>query len=266
MAGLVIATWNVENLSSEAEDVEAKLGYIVSRLRQMEADVVALQEILDEQAAKRLAAQLSCEVTLGLPDGRGNRVGFLTRTKPARVQILSDWRLADGVIVQDLDANGDVIPLNQLSRPALKITVKYEDEEIDFINVHLKSKLLTFPGGRFSPENESERARVAYFALQRRAAEATTIREIVNELLERERHVVVLGDLNDGPHAATTEILYGPIGSQARGPEDALNENSGFNKKDSGDGQRLSTSRRWWSWSSAGRVGTRVRMSSSTTF
>ena len=77
--------------------------------------------------------------------------------------------------------------------------------------MHLKSKLLEFRGGRFTPKNESERASVAHLALQRRAAEATTIREHVSELLQADRQVVVLGDLNDGAQAATTGILYGPI-------------------------------------------------------
>ena len=35
--------------------------------------------------------------------------------------------------------------------------------------------------------------------------------------------MILLGDFNDGPEAATTQILYGAPGSQPRGPEDATN-------------------------------------------
>ena len=88
---------------------------------------------------------------------------------------------------------------------------------LDLVICHLKSKLLTFPGGRFSPRDEGERARYAAYALQRRGAEAATVRAAADRLLDgagSERPVVVLGDLNDEPQAATTQILLGPPGSE----------------------------------------------------
>jgi endonuclease/exonuclease/phosphatase family metal-dependent hydrolase len=100
--------------------------------------------------------------------------------------------------------------------------------------VSLKSKLLTFPGGRFSPRDEGERARFAAYALYRRAAEAVSVRRYADELLDgrgRERAVIVLGDLNDEPLAATTQILSGPPGSEIG--------TGGFERPDQGDGSRL---------------------------
>ena len=46
----------------------------------------------------------------------------------------------------------------------------------DLVTVHLKSKLLTYPGGRFAPDDEDQRARFGAYALYRRAAEAATVR------------------------------------------------------------------------------------------
>lgn len=43
--------------------------------------------------------------------------------------------------------------------------------------------------------------------------------------------MIVLGDLNDEPHAATTQILLGPPGSEIGTP--------GFQRPDQGDGSRL---------------------------
>jgi hypothetical protein len=40
---------------------------------------------------------------------------------------------------------------------------------VDVVSCHLKSKLLSFPGGRFSPRDEDERVRFGV-ALNRRAA------------------------------------------------------------------------------------------------
>jgi predicted extracellular nuclease len=51
--------------------------------------------------------------------------------------------------------------------------------------------------------------------------------------------VIVLGDLNDGPEAATTQVLYGPPGSQPRGPEDATLASGAFQRADAPDPRRL---------------------------
>ena len=65
------------------------------------------------------------------------------------------------------------------------------------------------------------------------------MREHVTTLRTAGRDVVVLGDLNDGPEAATTQILYGPPGSQPRGPDDATRTAGAFQRADANDGQRL---------------------------
>lgn len=105
---------------------------------------------------------------------------------------------------------------------------------VSLVTCHLKSKLLTFPGGRFSTSDEGERARFGAYALFRRAAEAATVRATATELLDghgQERAVVVLGDLNDEPEAATTQILHGPPGSEIG--------TGGYDQPDQGDGARL---------------------------
>jgi endonuclease/exonuclease/phosphatase family metal-dependent hydrolase len=86
-----------------------------------------------------------------------------------------------------------------------------------------------------------ERARFGAYALYRRAAEAVTVRATATELLDgqgRQRAVVVLGDLNDEPDAATTQILHWPPGSEIG--------TGGFDQPDQGDGQRL--------WNLAARI------------
>jgi len=112
---------------------------------------------------------------------------------------------------------------------------------VQFLTAHLKSKLLTFPGGRFQPTDEDERARFGAYALYRRTAEATTLRVWATSALADHgatRPVVLTGDLNDTPEAATTQLLLGPPGSEIDTP--------GFNQPDHGDKQRL--------WSLAGKM------------
>jgi predicted extracellular nuclease len=88
------------------------------------------------------------------------------------------------------------------------------------VTAHLKSKLLSYPSRtgrpRFTPRDEEERAQVAGIALLRRTAEATTLRIYANQFLvgNDDTRLIVLGDLNDVPDAATSQILIGPSGSE----------------------------------------------------
>jgi hypothetical protein len=52
------------------------------------------------------------------------------------------------------------------------------------VSCHLKSKLLSYPGNRFNPRDEGERARYAGYALALRAAEAITLRDYATGLLD----------------------------------------------------------------------------------
>ncbi len=235
---ITITTWNVQNFAQSDPVFADKLDFLVGTLQAMRSDVIALQEILDLNALDDLANRLGFHRVAAAPDGRGNRVAFLTRNPPTQQQQIDQWQLALGVAVRDFDNNGNVVVVPQLSRPALQITVAHGGTELDVVNAHLKSKLLTF-GGNFSTSDETLRAHTAYFALERRAAEVTSLREHVTGRLAAGRNVVVLGDLNDGPEAATTQILYGPPGSQPRGPEDATHATGAFQLADASDGRRL---------------------------
>lgn len=236
---ITITTWNVQNFARSDSVFSDKLDFLAGTLQALGSDVVALQEILDLNALQDLANRIGFHASAATPDNRGNRVAFLTRQPPVRLsQEINQWQLAPGAVVHDFDSNETVKVIPQFPRPALQITVAYNGGEIDIVTAHLKSKLLTF-GGNFSTTNETLRARTAYFALERRAAEATSLREHITSLLAAGRAAVVLGDLNDGPEAATTQILYGPPGSQPVGPGDATHVSGAFQREDDGDGQRL---------------------------
>ncbi len=122
-----------------------------------------------------------------------------------------------------------------MGRGAVAITVESDSgKQIRLVTAHLKSKLLTFPGGRFKPKDEDERARFAAYALDRRAAEAATLRVFVSAALDNkgdQRPLILTGDLNDTVQAATTQLLLGPPGSEIG--------TGGFNQPDKGDAQRL---------------------------
>jgi hypothetical protein len=72
--------------------------------------------------------------------------------------------------------------MSRMGRAALQVTVKVDGRDLFIVNTHMKSKLLTFPGG-FTPVDEDQRACFGAYALYRRASEAATIRSYLNGVL-----------------------------------------------------------------------------------
>jgi predicted extracellular nuclease len=196
--------------------------------------VLAVQEIGDPVALEDLVDRLDGTWHVALADVREGerpiRVGFLSRRALRRVeQVL---RFPDGL--DPIQVEDDGIPQREMSRAALKVRIRMRNRAVDLVTCHFKSKLLSYPGGRFQPRDEYERARYGAYALYQRAAEAATLRAYANELLDGQgddRAVVLLGDLNDEPQAATTQILHGPPGSEIGTP--------GFDREDEGDPWRM---------------------------
>lgn len=247
MVSLRVMTWNVENLFAPGSDdgpeaeaaFEAKVASLAAVIDTARPDVLALQEIGPQPALARLQAALLHPMPhrqVGQPDGRG-----------IRVALLSSYVLRDRVDIRAFPAG--VMPIQTGDDPAesagpatmdgmgrggLQATLAVGELAVTVVACHLKSKLLSFPGGRFSPLDEGQRARFAAYALFRRTGEATTLREQLNRLLHgagAEQAVLLAGDLNDGPEAATTQILDGPPGSEIG--------TGGFGRPDRGDGDRM---------------------------
>ncbi len=250
MTSFSVMTWNVENLfragtkygpKTESE-YQNKLSRLSDAILRLDPDVLALQEIGSVQACSDLIARLGGlypHVRLSArPDGRGIRVGFLSKLPIEQSEDITVFPAEGLTSVPGIDDMGAVTTITRLSRGALRIRVRPRpDLPVDCITAHFKSKLLTYPQrpkvSSFSPLNERERARVAGFALLKRTAEAVALRIHCTMLIEgnTDTSLIVLGDLNDGPDAATTQILYGPGGSEIG--------TTGFNQADKGDDTRL---------------------------
>ena len=256
-----IGTWNLENLfRPEDEDgprdpaaYEAKLAALAGVIARIQPDVLAVQEVGNPAAladlAERAGGEWHCTTAGVEPDQRPIRVGYLSRLPLTDVaEITAFPEKLDPIQVDDAGTR-----LAVMGRAALRVRVAVGGTPIDLITCHLKSKLLTFRPGldgrpRFDTRNEGERARAAVYALSRRAAEAATVRAAATDLLDgqgQDRRLLVLGDLNDVPEAATTQILQGPPGSEIG--------TGGFAQPDRGDGQRL--------WNLAARIPAEQRFS-----
>ncbi|WP_369214957.1 endonuclease/exonuclease/phosphatase family protein [Streptomyces flavofungini] len=238
---MLIGTWNLENLyrpggpygPRDKAAYEAKLASLAATVGALRPSVLGVQEVGDPAALEDLAGLLegTWHVTLSAhPDERGIRVGFLT-TLP--VSAIADERdFPEPLRPVQVDDAGRTT--RRSGRGVLAVTVSTRAFFFDVVVCHLKSKLLSYPGGRFQPRDEGERARYAAYALGRRAAEATVVRALTDELLHgdgREHDLAVLGDLNAEEGAATTQILLGPPGSEIGTP--------GHDRPDKGDAARM---------------------------
>lgn len=250
---LTVMTWNLENFGRPADDAtQAVKDRFTRKLKQISElitgagpDLVGVQEVLADDNDLAPAVFNDLLAALGaewngclsqLPDGRGIRVGWLSRgqlTSPTDVAAYPQ-----GVPATTVDDHGTMITASR--RGALAVTYTRGDGlTVQALTAHLKSKLLTFPGHdpqhpRFDTHDEGERARFGLYALDQRAAEVATARAWATGQLQghgQQRHVLVCGDLNDIPQAATTQILLGPPGSQLG--------TGGFDRPDAGDGNRL---------------------------
>jgi|1186.fasta_scaffold65928_2 endonuclease/exonuclease/phosphatase family metal-dependent hydrolase len=239
---LTVATWNLENLFRPGSEFgprdqatyETKLDGLATVIGRIAPDVLAVEEVGDPDALADLVARLDGDWHTALST-------VFEADHPIRVAVVSLLELTDAeqitafpaplapVQVDDAGTTIDAMP-----RGALKVRVTHDGLAVDVVACHLKSKLLSFADGRFEPHDEGERARFGAYALDRRAAEAVTIRGRADALLDGagdDRALIVLGDLNDEPLAATTQILLGPPGSEIG--------TAGFERPDKGDGCRL---------------------------
>lgn len=241
----VIGTWNLENLfrfgeqfgpKTEAE-YKAKIKGLAKTIDRLKPDLLGIQEVGDPDALADLVELLDGTWHTALSqhdDPRHIRVGFLSRLP---LTVVKDSAVLPAPL-SSVQTEDEGPAATSMSRGVLVVGVEPKSgHKLHVAVCHLKSKLLTFPPPppqRHTPHDEGERARYSAYALFRRGAEAVALRSLADELLKgdgRKHDVAVLGDFNDGPTAATTQILYGPPGSQIG--------TGGFDHPDQGDKARL---------------------------
>ena len=247
---ITVGTWNLENLfrrggdfGAETEAVHrAKLRALAATINRESPDVLGLQEVGDEAALADLVDLLDgawhTAVSKQFDPRRPIRVGFISRHPIEVVADVADFPAKLAPLQADDDPGKFT---TRMGRGALAVRVAPAwGVDLTVVCCHLKSKLLSFPAAsgqktsRFAPRDEGERARYAAYALYRRAAEAVTVRDLADALLDghgQARRLVLVGDLNDEPAAATTQILHGPPGSEFG--------TAGAARPDAGDAWRL---------------------------
>jgi endonuclease/exonuclease/phosphatase family metal-dependent hydrolase len=230
-ATLFVATCNLLNLANphrvfyenqdpyDEREYERKIDWIGERIRALNVDVLAVQEVWDESALRAAIARSGLRYDFVAVPGAENtpphngaqgtpRVGIATRLQVNRVQSFVDFPPGFGVEVPGLGAH------TRFERPPFLVTLRMKHgQQVHVLTVHLKSKRPKFlQDAQGNALEDREDRKVGVMATLRslvmRGAEAAALRCIVLDLLQgTNTPLVVMGDFNDDPHSVTTQLV-----------------------------------------------------------
>lgn len=234
-AQFYIATCNVLNFANPnrlyypnapAYDDSAyqnKVTALANLLQQAQADIIAVQELWDEQALQVLAERLgfapehahapmaSNEAQSPYTQGRGAQgtpaVGIISRYPVLQTEVLTE--LAPQAVIELPDLG----MYKNFNRPPLMVRVDVQGQPITLVTAHLKSKRPLYrrdeQGNLLEDMDDPNiRVRAKLRSLCMRAAEAAAIRMAVIEKLRHTREpLVLMGDMNDVTESVTTQLM-----------------------------------------------------------
>lgn len=186
-------------------------------LQRLDADAILIVEAPNtgrkqrtERALERFAAEAGLrtnQVVCGFANDTHQEIALLF--DPQVLSATHDPRSSataprfDDVFHIDLDVD-DRMDKVRFSKPPLELKIVTQGGlELRLIGAHLKSKA---PHGA---ENSDEVARLSIANRRKQLAQAIWLHRRVREHVEAKDHVIVLGDLNDGPGLDEYERLFG---------------------------------------------------------
>lgn len=232
-----IATFNLYNLNLPGlrmyrnaagwskQEFEAKVSWTARMLTELDADIVGLQELWHREALlavlERAGVAEDYDVLAEPAVGTGIVTAALVR-KGLLVQESAQWiaRFPDDFILrsgkEDAQTPEISVRVSGFSRPVLNFQVALrKDEPATHVYVcHLKSKVPA-PISRESWYDKDRHGKHAIalgssLSTIRRTAEGTALRMILTEVMKGTvTPVLVMGDVNDGQHSNTANILTG---------------------------------------------------------
>ena len=198
-----------ENRRYSPEAFAKKKSWIAHQLKGMNADIVGFQEVFQVEALQQALDEsgLYRQAKLLAP----NRTG-----ESPTVALVSRFPVIDHRVIEvfpanaQLDVEGVVIPFNRFSRAVLSVDLALTEHlKCTVFVVHLKSKRPMIPDD-VDRNDPIEKVKGQVRSLIQRAAEATALRVILMEFLQGQAHpVILMGDINDGGLAVTSQIVSG---------------------------------------------------------
>lgn len=256
LKSLSIATFNLFNLNEPGlpiytdkdgwtpEQYARKIDWTARQLRTLESDVWGFQELWNKLSLVKAlgVAEMSDAYDLLAPaDAIGKRIVCAALVRKGLLVGEPEW-ISDFPQAFKLRSTGDDpqtpaidVAITGFSRPVLHFAIKPRADEPD-IHVyvcHFKSKAPTQVFRerwyKAAPDTYAKHAAALGGALStiRRTAEATALRFMLTERMkDNDTPVVVIGDINDGQHSNTANILTAQprylVGDSVGGGDTAL--------------------------------------------
>ena len=207
------------------DEFNHKVSWVARMLDTIDADVIGLQELWNAEAMETVLAREALEGKYDLlaAPATGSKIVCaalvrkgLLRGTPKWVSTFPDAVKLESADDMDPQAPAIAVHIPGFSRPVLNFQVALRDAPplIEVFVAHLKSKLPTQINGETwydaDPETYRDHRNALGGAIStiRRTAEATALRVLLTEVMKgTETPVLVLGDLNDGQHSNTINIL-----------------------------------------------------------
>src|SRR3954454_48926 len=207
------------------EEFNHKVSWTARMLENIDADIVGLQELWNAEAMETVLARQALEDKYDLlaTPATGNKIvcaalvrkGLLSGA-PECVSTFPDAVKLESTDPLDPQSPAISVQIEGFSRPVLNFQVALRDAPplVEVFVAHLKSKLPTQINGEpwydADPETYRDHRNALGGAIStiRRTAEATALRVLLTQVMKgTETPVIVLGDLNDGQHSNTINIL-----------------------------------------------------------
>jgi predicted extracellular nuclease len=233
---LSIATFNLYNLNEPGKPIytgdgwtqaeyDRKIDFTQRMIRTLQPDIMGLQELWHKDSIANVltAAGLTADYDVLAPaDANGAKIVCAALVKKGLLSGQPDWivNFPDKFVLKSSgdDPQTPAIDVNidGFSRPVLHFTVLPRDDKpaVHVYVCHFKSKGPTkvyneawFKADKDIYKNHSTNIGSAVSTI-RRTAEAAALRFILTEQMKGTRTpVIVLGDINDGQHSNTANIL-----------------------------------------------------------
>jgi endonuclease/exonuclease/phosphatase family metal-dependent hydrolase len=197
-----------------ADDHARKVAWLGDQIARLKADIIGLQEIWDEAALRDAVARSGLRYGLVCAPGAEQgatgtpRVGLVTRLTVDEIRSVAAFDEPDPIPVPDIG------PATHFERPVLHARLRLKHGQgLHVLVAHLKSKRPKFlqdAEGHTTEDSDDPgvAARATLRSLVQRAAEALALRHLVIGITHRTRDpLLLLGDLNDGPHAVTSQLI-----------------------------------------------------------
>lgn len=216
-----IATYNVRNLydpgtfvDDEKKDAvdegffNRRVEHFTSIFKELDLDIICLQEIGGEQGVRMMSEALSYECFFAKPNKRGIRMAVMYKKS------LSDSISCESVSFGDLpipsiQTRGDtnaLLPIAQ-RRDILEITLKNSGKTISINTFHLKSNLPQWLSDDDVENDANAYTEAKFRCIFYKTMELSALRKHTTKLLQNGKEVILLGDYNENSSASIMDIL-----------------------------------------------------------